>query len=136
MRILIQTKFLVFIRNLDKWLKDNKNIKYSQYWVILDNCTSHKTKIVTQYIRNTNWEAYFMPPYSPQFTPVEIAFAILKKEFIKICSNHKVNCKKNEIYFKLLSSLKRLTKNTWIDLYSKILARYINHIQYSFRHFW
>ena len=78
MRILIQTKFLVFIRILNKWLNDNKNIKYSGYWVILDNCTSHKAKIVTQLLKNINLEVYFIPPYSPQFAPVEIAFKIVK----------------------------------------------------------
>ena len=108
MNLLILNKFKVFALHLNRWLIEHKMFDYSRCWVILDNCTSHRAKIVTQFFLNTNWKIYYLPPYSPQFAPVEIAFGIIKKEFIKACSNQIVDCKKNEMLIKLLISLKKI----------------------------
>ena len=53
----------------------------------------------------SKWNVYYLPPYSPQFAPVELAFAIIKKGFIKICANQSVNWNKIEIYAKIMSAV-------------------------------
>ena len=46
--------------------------------VILDNLSSHKSAEVVQLIQAAGAELLFLPPYSPDFNPIEMAFAKLK----------------------------------------------------------
>ena len=134
MNLLILNEFRVFAIHLNKWFIEHKMFDYYRCWVILDNCTSHRAKIVTQFFLNTNSKIYYLPPYSPQFVPVEIAFGIIKKKFIFACSNQIVDCKKNEMLIKLLILLKKLTRNTWVEIFRKVLFRYIDQMQCIFEH--
>jgi hypothetical protein len=47
--------------------------------VLLDNCSTHK-KLDAVYDAK-GYHALFLPPYSPQFQPVELAFAKVKHSF-------------------------------------------------------
>ena len=132
MKLLIQIKFLVFLFNLKKWLTEQNNFCYKRCWIILDNCTSHKAKIVTSFLNDTDWIIYYLPPYSPQYAPVEMLFGILKNIFIKKSNNLKINCNKNEIFFILLSTLKDIKKVSWIKMFKKMLQTLIENIQQNF----
>jgi transposase len=46
--------------------------------VVLDNLPAHKPAAVRQAIEATGAELRFLPPYSPDFNPIEMAFAKLK----------------------------------------------------------
>jgi transposase len=46
--------------------------------VILDNLSSHKSKAVRAAIRAVGARVLFLPPYSPDFNPIEQVFAKLK----------------------------------------------------------
>jgi len=46
--------------------------------VIMDNLSSHKGPRVREMIRNAGADLLFLPPYSPDFNPIENAFAKLK----------------------------------------------------------
>lgn len=46
--------------------------------VILDNLSSHKSAQATQLIQACGAELLFLPPYSPDLNPIEMAFAKLK----------------------------------------------------------
>ena len=46
--------------------------------VIFDNLGSHKGKAVRRAIRAVGAKLFFLPPYSPDFNPIENAFAKLK----------------------------------------------------------
>ena len=46
--------------------------------VIMDNLSSHKGPGVRQSIEAAGAEIHFLPPYSPDFNPIEMAFAKLK----------------------------------------------------------
>ena len=46
--------------------------------VILDNLGSHKGKAVSRAIRATGARLLFLPPYSPDLNPIELAFAKFK----------------------------------------------------------
>lgn len=46
--------------------------------VIMDNLGSHKSEAVKTIIRGAGATAVFLPPYSPDFNPIEQAFAKLK----------------------------------------------------------
>ena len=46
--------------------------------VIMDNLPAHKPTAVRHAIEATGAELRFLPPYSPDFNPIEMAFAKLK----------------------------------------------------------
>jgi transposase len=46
--------------------------------VLLDNLAAHKAADITQLIRDRGCEVLFLPPYSPDFNPIELAFAKFK----------------------------------------------------------
>jgi transposase len=46
--------------------------------VIMDNLPAHKSTAVRQAIEATGATLQFLPPYSPDFNPIEMAFAKLK----------------------------------------------------------
>jgi transposase len=46
--------------------------------VILDNLTSHKTASVRMAFEKAGIRTLYLPPYSPDFNPIEMAFAKLK----------------------------------------------------------
>lgn len=45
----------------------------------MDNLTSHKVTGVRQAIEVAGAELRYLPPYSPDFNPIELAFSKLKK---------------------------------------------------------
>jgi len=47
--------------------------------VIMDNLSSHKVKGVADAIASAKAEALYLPPYSPDFNPIELAFSKLKR---------------------------------------------------------
>ena len=46
--------------------------------VVMDNLSSHKNEKVRQIIEAAGAELLYLPPYSPDFNPIEQAFAKLK----------------------------------------------------------
>ena len=46
--------------------------------VVMDNLPAHKPVAVRQAIEATGAELRFLPPYSPDFNPIEMAFSKLK----------------------------------------------------------
>ena len=51
--------------------------------VIMDNLPAHKPAAVRRAIAATGAELRFLPPYSPDFNPIEMAFAKLKAHLNK-----------------------------------------------------
>lgn len=58
--------------------------------VIMDNLPAHKPTAVRQAIEKAGAELRFLPPYSPDFNPIEMAFSKLKA-FLKGISARTVN---------------------------------------------
>ncbi len=46
--------------------------------VVMDNLPPHKLPAVRQAIENTGAEAMLLPPYTPDFNPIEMAFSKIK----------------------------------------------------------
>ena len=47
--------------------------------VVMDNLSSHKVKGVREAIESVGAEVRYLPPYSPDLNPIELAFSKLKK---------------------------------------------------------
>lgn len=53
--------------------------------VVMDNLSSHKRKEVREAIEGAGCELRYLPPYSPDLNPIELAFAKLKSLLRKQC---------------------------------------------------
>ena len=80
-QISMQSNFELFLKNLATWLNDNKYFGFRLPSIILDNCPSHRAKIVMDYLKRYNWSIYFLPPYSPQLAQVEQTFNHIKSHY-------------------------------------------------------
>jgi transposase len=47
--------------------------------VVMDNLSSHKRQAIQDRIRAAGAEPVFLPPYSPDFNPIELAFSKIKQ---------------------------------------------------------
>jgi len=54
--------------------------------VIMDNLPAHKPAAVRKAIEDVGAELRFLPPYSPDFNPIEMAFAKLKAFLKKVAA--------------------------------------------------
>jgi len=63
--------FLQFLKTLN--LQNNT--------LLMDNVAFHKTKIVKEYVNTTNSKILFVPPYSPDYNPIELAFSKIKNYY-------------------------------------------------------
>ena len=50
--------------------------------VIMDNAPFHKKNEIEEIFKNTDFNVMFLPPYSPDFNPIEQDFAVIKKQRI------------------------------------------------------
>ena len=48
-------------------------------WVVMDNLSSHKGQHVRELIEATGAKLLYLPPYSPDLNPIELAFSKLKQ---------------------------------------------------------
>ena len=62
------------------WLKNHLFAELAQdSTIIMDNATFHKTALTRQLIEEAGHTLLFLPPYSPDFNPIEKDFAIIKR---------------------------------------------------------
>lgn len=62
------------------WLKTRLCPRLTaQHLVIMDNAAFHKSPETAELIKATGATLLFLPPYSPDFNPIEQDFAALKK---------------------------------------------------------
>jgi transposase len=66
-----------FIGFMSQLLQNNPNKKIA---VILDNASQHACKKVQKFLdRHSRIKLYFLPPYSPEYNPIERFWGWLKK---------------------------------------------------------
>ncbi len=49
--------------------------------ILLDNASTHKTTIAIDAMLSRGMTPYFLPPYTPEFQPIEHCFSVLKGAF-------------------------------------------------------
>lgn len=54
--------------------------------VVMDNLSSHKGKAIQDRIRAAGAVPVFLPPYSPDFNPIELAFSKIKQRLRSLAS--------------------------------------------------
>ena len=68
------TKFAEFVENLQS---PRGSV------ILLDNASIHKTEAVRLAAARRGFVLLYLPPYSPEFNPIEMVFGIIKSEFYK-----------------------------------------------------
>jgi transposase/DNA-binding transcriptional regulator YhcF (GntR family) len=56
-----------------------KTVKY----LLMDNVSFHRSKVLKELLEGNNLQILFIPPYSPQYNPIEEVFSDLKRQFRK-----------------------------------------------------
>lgn len=85
------------------YLKDDLLPKIKNKYILMDNVSFHRSKEIINLIKESNNVPLFIPPYSPDFNPIEGIFHILK---------HKIR-QKNELINKktIEETIKDITHN-------------------------
>lgn len=52
--------------------------KYANSVIVMDNATIHKTPLVIELLASYDVKVVFLPPYSPDFNPIEMDFSVIK----------------------------------------------------------
>lgn len=64
----------------NQWIKDHLIKELPPHaTVVMDNAAFHKTKATRQILEEAGFELVYLPPYSPDFNPIEKDFAIMKR---------------------------------------------------------
>ena len=66
--------------------------------VIMDNATHHPKKKLINLARRHGIRLLFLPPYSPDYNPIEKDWANMKKELVEIMSLPKIVTLEDGIY--------------------------------------
>ena len=74
-------KYFITSKNINQYLYLNfiKQLPKNNNTIICDNVSFHKTKNVIKEINKSN-KVIFIPPYSPEFNPIEFVFSEIKRK--------------------------------------------------------
>ena len=68
-------------KNFYAFLKDKLLPQFTGKFILMDNASFHKCKEIKKLIADSNNQTLFIPPYSPQYNPVEVVFHMFKSVF-------------------------------------------------------
>lgn len=68
------------------------NDTYDNHYFLMDNVKFHKSKNITELFSTSTNKLLFIPPYSPQYNPIEEVFSQIKRH-IKSCNRKNMICK-------------------------------------------
>lgn len=95
------------------YLKDDLLPKINNKYILMDNVSFHRSLDILELIKNSHNVPLFIPPYSPDFNPIENVFHILK---------HKIRTKNEAI------NIPNITKNI-----NEISNKFQKMYKHSFR---
>ena len=70
--------FIEFLDLINQWIRRNCLFGYSKIIMTLDNCPCHQSKKTKKFMEKLGYKILFLPPYSPQLSPIEGVFGVLK----------------------------------------------------------
>jgi len=92
----------------------NKPIAY-----LIDNASWHKTKKVKEYCQENNITLLFLPPYSPEYNPIERVWGYLKS---KVKNVYFSTAKKFTLFImNLLQNINQTDKSTLLKLCTSLI---------------
>jgi len=86
---------------------------------LIDNASWHKTKKVREYCKENNITLLFLPPYSPEYNPIERVWGFLKS---KVKNIYFSTAKKfTQFITNLLQNINQTDKNKLLNLCTSLL---------------
>ena len=65
----------------EKWFEDELLKKLPKdHVIIMDNAAFHKKEVLYQIAKKYSQELIFLPPYSPEYNPIEHTWSALKRK--------------------------------------------------------
>lgn len=109
----------LFYNYLENLIKTNR---ITGMIFLMDNVSFHRNKRIRDLIEETNNELLFIPPYSPEYNPIEMVFGNLKSE---LRNNIKSQiCERFDRYLPIY--IKKINKTDFIKkLYKKSFIKNI-----------
>ena len=74
--------FIDYLKNLMKWLDEDLKLWRREIILLMDNSPIHTSKIWKDFFNSLGWVTLFLPPYSPEYAPVELFFNVIKQRFV------------------------------------------------------
>ena len=118
-------RFIIFLRNLKAFLKDNNNFEFKKILIIVDNLPSHRTNKVISMLLDCGFDICFLPPYSPSLAPVELTFGVLKQKLIQNRIGKWVNLKNYEGYNLVVMCMKEID--------AKVIHNWFSHFYWEIK---
>jgi transposase len=97
--------------------------KNTTKYLIMDNCSSHKNPDVIKILEENNVNYLFLPPYSPEYNPIELAWSKVKS-FVKKC---KPRCELN-LWLSIKSAINAISKKDIDGYFNHVNKYYLNLI--------
>ena len=67
----------------EKWFEDKLLKKLpKEHVIIMDNAEFHKKEVLYQIAKRYSQELIFLPPYSPEYNPIEHTWSALKQNIV------------------------------------------------------
>ena len=109
--------FVWFLKIMKDWLNSHDNFGYDDVVILLDNASIHKSKEAKIMIERLWCKVIYLPAYSPEFAPIEMAFSLLKRDLSKSWQNERVNLNEKECLIKIRNSLRKIKSQTVKNLF-------------------
>ena len=74
--------FIDYLKNLMKWIDVDLKLWRKKVILLMDNSPIHTSKIWRDFLNSLGWVILFLPPYSPEYAPVELFFNVIKTRFV------------------------------------------------------
>lgn len=88
-------------------------------YFLLDNASIHKTKYVMNIFKRKEYIPLFIPPYSPEYNPIELIFGIIKSMFYKQRFYY------NNMYDLIIENIKKIDKEIIIKSFNHVIKNFI-----------
>ena len=125
-----------FLENLEEWLQIRDKKRHRNIILIHDNAPIHRSKILFEFTRDDGYIHAFLPPYTPEYAPVELIFGQIKSHIKKSCRKSLIDLRGNEGIELVKSELSRLDRKVIIKCWrhslermKQDLARFIHNIE-------
>ena len=113
----------MFLDNLKQWLQKNNKFNYSKILILLDNWSIHKSKETVRKLNKMKVKTLYLPPYSPNFAPVEEFFGIMKMKIRNQWANGIVKFSTKSNYDKIVKSLKSIKSESIIKIFANLYSQ-------------
>ena len=113
--------FIRFLTKLRWWLRSKIHANMAKTLLILDNWAIHTAIRVKNKLNKLGGITVFLPPYSPEFQPIELFFGLVKKRFLRSIGPYVVNLNDDREVHYLIDAFTSVSRSEIISMFSRCL---------------